>query len=289
MTIELNENLIIFRIQFESYKYLVFFFKLINDFATFQNFINDTLMKYFDKFVVTYLNDILIYNNNIKKHKKHVRKILQKFRKIDIQTNVDKCEFHKIETKFLNVLIEKNEIRMNSIKIAAIIAWKTLKNLIQIQSFFEFVNFYRRFIKIFSKITKTLTRMTKKNFDFEWTFVCESIFRKFKKRVIEVLILIHFNFQLKTTIESNSNDYVSVEILFQKKKRRRLICRFFFQNFIVDEMQLRNLWQKIVNNHSLFWKMKIRIAINQQINQNSDRSQIFKIFHDHQKIKSKTN
>ena len=122
ITIELNEDLIIFRIRFESYKYLVFLFDLINDFAIFQNFINDTLMKYFDKFVVIYLDDIFIYNDNFKKHKRHVRKIFQKFRKIDIQTNIEKCEFHKIETKFLSVLIEKNEIRINSIKIVAIVA-----------------------------------------------------------------------------------------------------------------------------------------------------------------------
>ena len=79
MIIELNENLIIFQIQFESYKYLIFFFELIKNFAISQNFINDTLMNYFDKFVIAYLNDIFIYNNNIKKHKKHVRKMFQKF------------------------------------------------------------------------------------------------------------------------------------------------------------------------------------------------------------------
>ena len=79
-------------------------------------------MKYFDKFIVTYLNDIFIYNDNIKKHKKHVRKILQKFRKTDIQTNINKCKFYKINTKFLNVLSEKNEIHMNLIKIIAIVA-----------------------------------------------------------------------------------------------------------------------------------------------------------------------
>ena len=218
MTIELNENLITFRTRFESYKYLVFFFGLINEPATFQNFINDTLMNYFDKFVVAYLNDILIYSDNIKKHRGHVRKILQKFREVDIQANIDKCEFHKVETKFLDVLVERDEIRMNSIKIVAIIAWETPTNLVQIQSFFEFVNFYRRFIKGFSRVTKALTRMTKKNFEFEWTSACESVFQEFKRRVTEASILTHFNSELETIIESDSSDYVSVEILFQKEK-----------------------------------------------------------------------
>ena len=89
---------------------------------TFQNFINDMLMNFYDNFVVIYLNDIFIYSNNIQKHKKHVRKFFQKFRKIDIQTNINKCKFCKIKTKFLNVLIEKNEIRINSIKIVVIVA-----------------------------------------------------------------------------------------------------------------------------------------------------------------------
>ena len=72
ITIKLNENLITFQTRFKSYQYLIFFFKLINNFAIFQNFINNTLMNYFDKFVVIYLNDIFIYSDNIKKHKKHV-------------------------------------------------------------------------------------------------------------------------------------------------------------------------------------------------------------------------
>ena len=183
---------------------------------------------------MTYLDNILIYNNNIKKHREHVRKIFQKLRKADIQTNIDKCEFHKVETKFLNVLIEKNEIRMNSIKIVAIIAWKTSTNLIQIQSFLEFVNFYRRFIKSFSKMIKTLTRMTKKNFEFEWTSACESVFQKLKKRVTEISILTHFNFELKTIIESDSSDYVSAEILSQKKKNDVVRSVAFFSKTLLS-------------------------------------------------------
>ena len=260
MTTELNEDLILFRIRFESYKYLVFFFELINKFAIFQNFINDTLMNYFDKFIVTYLNDIFIYNDNIKKQKKHVRKIFQKFRKTDIQANIDKCKFHKIETKFLNVLVDRNEIRMNSTKIIAMVAWKTSTNLIQIQLFFEFVNFYPRFIKSFSKMTKTLTRMTKKKFEFEWTSACESVFQKFKKRVTEISILIHFNFELKTIIESNSSDYVSVGILFQKKKRRCSIRRFFFKTLLSAEYNYEIYDKKLLAIIRCFekWKSKLQ-------------------------------
>ena len=122
MAIERNEDLITFRTRFGSYKYQILFFELTNGPFTFQNFMNDTLMNYLNDFVVIYFDDILIYNDNFKKHKGHVRKVLQKLKKTGIQTDIVKCEFHKTKIKFLKVLVERNEIRMNSAKIAAIMA-----------------------------------------------------------------------------------------------------------------------------------------------------------------------
>ena len=81
---------------------------------------NDILMDYLDDFVVIYFDDILIYSDNFKEHKGHVRKILQKLKEADIQIDIDKCEFHKAEIKFLKIFVKKDEIRMNSAKIVAI-------------------------------------------------------------------------------------------------------------------------------------------------------------------------
>jgi hypothetical protein len=82
---------------------------------------NDTLMNYLNEFVVTYLNDIIVYNNNKKEHIQHVRKIFQRLREANIQADVDKCEFHIIETKFLDMIVERDDIKMNSEKIKAIV------------------------------------------------------------------------------------------------------------------------------------------------------------------------
>ena len=78
MVIEKDEDFITFRIRFGSYKYLILPFGLTNGPTTFQNFMNDILMEYLDKFVIAYLDDILIYNKNMKEHREHVRKVLQK-------------------------------------------------------------------------------------------------------------------------------------------------------------------------------------------------------------------
>jgi hypothetical protein len=108
-----NENLITFKIKYETYKYLIMLFELINDSFTFQNFMNDIFMNYLNEFVIAYLNDIIVYNNSKKKHIKHVRKVLQRLRETEIQIDVDKCEFHITKTKFLKMIVERDEIKMN--------------------------------------------------------------------------------------------------------------------------------------------------------------------------------
>jgi hypothetical protein len=116
-----DEDLTTFRTKYETYKYLVMLFELINESSIFQNFMNDILMNYLNEFVVTYLNDIIVYSNSKKEHIKHVRKILQRLREAEIEADVDKCEFHITETKFLEMIVKRDEIKMNSEKIKAIV------------------------------------------------------------------------------------------------------------------------------------------------------------------------
>jgi hypothetical protein len=82
---------------------------------------NDILMNYLDEFVIAYLNDIVIYSNSKKKHVQHVKKILQRLREANIQVDVNKCEFHITETKFLEMIIDRDDIKMNFEKIRAIV------------------------------------------------------------------------------------------------------------------------------------------------------------------------
>jgi hypothetical protein len=78
-------------------------------------------MNYLNEFVVAYLDDIIVYNNNKKKHIQHVRKILQRLREANIQIDVDKCEFHITETKFLEMIVDRDDIKMNLEKVKAIV------------------------------------------------------------------------------------------------------------------------------------------------------------------------
>jgi hypothetical protein len=158
-----NEDLITFKIKYETYKYLIMSFELINESFTFLNFMNNTFMNYLNDFVIAYLNDIIVYSNIKKEHIRHVCKILQRLREANIQVDVNKCEFHITETKFLRMIIDRDEIKMNLEKIRAIAKWGISDHIKNVQAFLKFVNFYRRFVQNFFKIAKSLIRLTRKN------------------------------------------------------------------------------------------------------------------------------
>ncbi len=105
-----SENLITFVTFFNVYKYKVMFFKLINELAFFQHYINDVLFNCLHKFCQIYLNDILIYSKILKEHKTYVKKVLNKFREVDLQINIDKCKFKIRKILFLELLIFINDL-----------------------------------------------------------------------------------------------------------------------------------------------------------------------------------
>jgi len=115
-----SENLTTFVTFFNVYKYKVMLFELINESTLFQHYINDVLFKCLHKFCQTYLNDILIYSKILKKHKTHVKEVLNKLREVDLQIDIDKCEFKIQKILFLKLLIFINDLRMNFQKIDVI-------------------------------------------------------------------------------------------------------------------------------------------------------------------------
>ena len=97
-------------------------FRLCNASSTFQAFINNILREYLDVFYSTYLNNILIYSDTREEHIKHMRKILKKLQQADLYLNINKCEFHTKQVKYLELIIITEDLKINSKKV------KTVKN-----------------------------------------------------------------------------------------------------------------------------------------------------------------
>ena len=176
-----SENLTTFITFFNVYKYKVMLFKLINESAFFQHCINDVLFECLHKFCQIYLNDILIYSKILKKHKTHVKEVLNKLHEVDLQINIDKCKFKIQKILFLKLLIFINDLWMNSWKVDVIQSWEVSWSLIHVQIFIDFCNFYQWFIKNFLKIIWLMIKLTQKNYLFEWTEICQMIFEELKQ------------------------------------------------------------------------------------------------------------
>ncbi len=210
-----SEDLTIFITFFNSYKYHVMLFELINKLTFYQHYMNDVLFEYLHQFCQIYVDDIIIYSKILKKHKQHVRLILNRLREADLQIDIDKCKFHVQKIIFLELLMSIEKLKMNSRKMQAVVDWSTLNNLTQMQFFIDFCNFYRRFIKNFSKIVRSMIQLTQKKIIFEWNEACQTAFNHIKRRMTETFILRHFNQTCDFILEIDSFDYVNDEVLFQ--------------------------------------------------------------------------
>src|SRR5438046_1794468 len=124
-------------------------FKLMNISATFQELINYVLYNYLNEFVITYLNDILIYSENEKDHEKHVKKILKRFQEKKLYFKSEKCKFHKQQVEYLEYIVITEKLEMNSEKIKAVIEFSVLKCIKNIQAFQKLIKYYQKFITDF--------------------------------------------------------------------------------------------------------------------------------------------
>ena len=204
-----------FRTRYGLFEYLVMPFGLTGAPSTFQHYINDVLREYLDIFCTAYLDDILIYSNSLKEHQKHVKLVLQALKTAGLQVEIEKCEFHTTETRYLGLIIGIEGIQMDPKKIETVKNWKQPQNLKDIQAFLGFANFYRRFILGFSTIVKPLTALTKKGAHFHWNEACNKAFQLLKDRFIEAPILRWFDPERRIIVETDSSDFVSGGILSQ--------------------------------------------------------------------------
>ena len=141
--------------------------------------------------------------------------MLDKLRETGLQMNIKKCEFDVEETVFLNVIVSRSDLRMNPEKMKIIVNWTTPTNLKEVQGFVKFANFYRRFIKNFSKIIRSLMKLTRKNQLFVWNEACSKFFQELKNRIVSALILRHFDPKKQAMLKTDSSDWMTDEVLSQ--------------------------------------------------------------------------
>ena len=165
-------------------------FGLTNAPAYFMSMMNKVFMEFLDKFVVVFIDDILVYSKSEEEHKEHLRLVLEKLREHWLYAKFSKCEFWLKEVGFLGHVISGEGIAVDPSKVQSVTEWLAPTSVREIRSFLGLEGYYRRFIENFSKIAKPMTELLKKDTKFKWTKECEASFQELKKRLVIAPVLI---------------------------------------------------------------------------------------------------
>ncbi|GJU84361.1 putative reverse transcriptase domain-containing protein [Tanacetum coccineum] len=157
-----------FRTRYGHYEFQMMPFALTNAPAVFMVLMNRVCKPYLDKFVIVFIDDILIYSKNKKEHEEHLKAILELLKKEELYAKFSKCEFWIPKVQFLGHVIDSQGIHVDPAKIESIKDWASPKTPTKIHQFLGLAGYYRRFIEGFSKIAKPMTKLTQKKVAFEW-------------------------------------------------------------------------------------------------------------------------
>src|SRR6185312_13490537 len=166
---------IAFATRYRQFEFTVMSFGLTNAPAYFMNLMNKVFMDELDKFVVVFIDDILIYFKSAQEHEQHLRVVLEKLRANKLYVKFSKCEFWLEKVAFLGHILTTEGVAVDPEKVEAVSNWQQPTNVSEIRSFLGLVGYYRRFIEGFSKIVWPMAELLKKEKKCVWTESCERI------------------------------------------------------------------------------------------------------------------
>nr|GEV24809.1 putative reverse transcriptase domain-containing protein [Tanacetum cinerariifolium] len=178
-----------FRTRYGHYEFQVMPFGLTNAPAVFMDLMNRVCKPYLDKFVIVFIDDILIYSKDEKEHEEHLMSILEFLKEEKLYAKFSKCKFWILKVQFLGHVIDSRGIHVDPTKIESIKYWAPPKTLTKICQFLGLAGYYRRFIEGFSKIAKSMTKLTQKGIKFDWGEKEENVFQLIKQKLCSAPIL----------------------------------------------------------------------------------------------------
>ncbi|GBG91629.1 hypothetical protein CBR_g52663 [Chara braunii] len=196
-----------FRTRYGHYEFIVMPFGLTNAPTTFQRCMNDLFRPWLDKFVVVYLDDILVFSRTLEEHRGHLRQVLEKLREVNFKINAKKCDWAKTRVLYLGHVLDGDGVKPEDSKIAAIRDWPTPRTLTELCSFMGLANYYRKFVRNFSTIAAPLRTLLRKETIWKWDKDCTSAMKKLKQTLIEYPVLKVADQSLPFVVTTDASQY----------------------------------------------------------------------------------
>src|ERR1700756_4732887 len=195
---------------------LVMFFGLCNSPAAFQRMMNEYFRDMInEKWIVIYMDDILIMAKTLKELEERTKRVLQRLKDKDLFLKLEKCKFNQMELEYLGLIISEGQIRMDAAKLAGIKQWPEPTTVKQVRSFLGFANFYRKFIGHYSELARPLNSLTKKDIKFEWTEECQKAFDTLKEKFLKEPVLKMIDTTKQFVLETDASKWATGAVLKQ--------------------------------------------------------------------------
>ena len=219
------------------YEPTVMFFGLCNSPATFQAMMNGIFKDMIDEgWMVIYMDDILIFSDDIDTHRQRTLRVLQRLQENDLFLKPEKCTFEAKEVEYLGMIVRENQIAMDPVKVKGVLEWPEPTNVKGVRSFLGFGNFYRRFISHFSDIARPLNELTQKNRPWNWTPECQKAFDTLKQQFASAPVLAMPDWTKPFIIESDASKWASGAVLRQRDDNGDLHpCAYLSKSFSEPE------------------------------------------------------
>ncbi len=210
-----------FNTRYGLFEYKVMPMGLTNAPATFMHLMNHTFRDYLDKFVLVFLDDIVIYSKTLAEHHKHVELVLQRLKDNKLYAKLSKCSFYQKEVEFLGHRIGADGLKVMQEKIKAVEEWPTPKSTSEVRSFLGLAGYYRRYVAGFSKIAASLTELTgkdpttKKELPFVWNEEREGAFKVLKEKLQSAPVLLIPDPKLPFVLTTDASGFATGAVLQQ--------------------------------------------------------------------------
>ncbi|KAK3522991.1 hypothetical protein QTP86_010489 [Hemibagrus guttatus] len=217
------------------YEYRVMPFGLTNTSAVFQALINEVFQDLLGKWVIAYIDDILVYSTTMEEHVCHVGEVLSRLQRHHLYVKPEKCEFHRTTVTFLGYVISRQGVEMDAVKVQAVTEWSSPTT---VQCFLGFANFYRRFIRNYSSVAGPLTSLSRgKPKRLAWTDQARAAFQQLKDCFTTAPILQHPDPDLPFVVEVDASSSGLRAVLFQRHGEPGKLhpCAFYSRKLMAAE------------------------------------------------------
>jgi hypothetical protein len=179
---------------------------------------NSILEPYLRKFVMVFIDDILIYSADLTQHLEHLRLVFSTLRAHQFYLKRKKCVFAKSELQYLGHIISKDGVSTDPAKTQAMVDWPVPSSLTELRGFLGLTGYYRKFVRHYGAIAKPLTTLLQGKKRWEWTKEAQQAFDKLKQAMIQTPVLALPDFELPFVVETDACENGIGAVLMQQNR-----------------------------------------------------------------------